>query len=106
MVWSYSSGNFLQFNMSYFELIPSYQCNFPVSFNRSASPDNESASVNSSTELNDIINTVDNFTSCTPSDFCNTDIPYYIDYSNPESLYNWVQQLNLSCNLLQRIYDV
>ena len=35
---------------------------------------------------------------CEPSDFCKDKRKYEIDYSNPSSLYNWVQQFNMVCS--------
>lgn len=87
MMWAYSSGNFLAFNFSYLELIPAYKCllNDTVSANGELGPTNETLDQ----ELN--------YTTCTPSDFCGTDIPYEVDWSQPDSLHNWAITLNLAC---------
>jgi MFS family permease len=70
---SFNCGGILFLNLNFLELFPTYLCK----------------------DLSDPIKPI---YSCKPIDFCNKPgIGYMIDYSNPASLHNWVEDLNLTC---------
>ena len=69
LIIGFNTGGFLTYSMSFLELQPKYICTFP-----------------NGTDY-----------SCTNSDFCGTNIPFRINYTDDTSLENWVQDLDLYC---------
>ena len=69
----FSGMNFIVYHFSYYELFPKYLCTYKND------PTQEVA--------------------CKPEQFCDDPnvLSWKIDYSNPESLHNWIEKLNLTC---------
>jgi hypothetical protein len=88
MIWAFNSGNFLAYGFSYLELEPKYKCDF------SSGTFNSNGLVDPSNSTDEDLNS---YIDCVPSDFCGSDMNYYIDWSDPESLHNWVETLDLAC---------
>lgn len=71
LIMATQSSGFALYNLAYLELMPSFSCNY----------------IGSSQQFE-----------CQPSDFCgNPTIEYTYDYSQRNSIHNWVEKLSLTC---------
>jgi hypothetical protein len=71
MIWSHICADYIIFNLSFFELQPSYEC----------------------------LQKNGNYVACEASDFCGREVQHRINWNDEKSLKNWVEQLDIECNL-------